>query len=101
MIYARTMNPAEYARLEDQARCARMSQVAEMTDWILSIHGPDINCFTFHLELKRKFPFAKAWYDGGHVLTEIDGKMYDKTGVCLYPLNDAAQFERAFGWEKE
>ncbi len=99
-MYDRPKSAAEYAQLEDQAQCASLKQVARATAWILARLGEDVNCFTFHLELKRQFPHAKAWHlTDGHILTEIDGRMYDKTGLALHRFNDPARFARAFDWD--
>lgn len=38
------------------------------------------NCFHFHLSLKAFYPDAEAYDCEGHVVTKIDGKLYDITG---------------------
>lgn len=38
-------------------------------------------CYQFYKILKVAFPQAKAYYDSDHVITEIDGKFYDITGI--------------------
>lgn len=94
-------NPDEYARIEDDARCASIKKVKEVIEWVLSIHGDDVNCFVFHCELKRHFPLATCWHmTEGHILTEIDGFFWDKTGLRLHRFADAARFTRAFDWDK-
>jgi len=93
-------NAKDYARALDTAHCELYDQVLAGVAEILKQHGEQINCFTFHLELKRRFPFAKPWHlIEGHILTEIEGKFYDKTGLVLHKM-DPLQFERAFGWKE-
>lgn len=65
--------------------------------------GENINCFTLHLELKRAFPGANMWGSEDHVLTEIDGLMFDAKGLqftrCI--LNDPSQIKKCFNrWPK-
>ncbi len=101
-MYDLPKNTGDYARIEDQAQSVSMKMVARATAWILSRHGKGINCFTFHLELKRQFPHAKCWHlTDGHILTEINGRMYDKSGLALHLFDDPARFERAFEWPEE
>ena len=38
-------------------------------------------CLKFHILLLRIFPEASGWYNSDHVLTEIDGVMYDIDGI--------------------
>lgn len=45
------------------------------------------NCYQFFEILESIFPDAKAYYDGNHVWTKIDGKYYDIRG--LKDLDDA------------
>jgi len=41
-------------------------------------------CYQFHLILKAVFPKAVPIYQSpGHVVTELDGKLYDITGEVL------------------
>lgn len=37
-------------------------------------------CLKFHLLLKAMYG-AKGWYDGDHIISEIDGEYYDIDGV--------------------
>ena len=39
------------------------------------------SCYQFYRILKKVFPQARAWYNIDHVITEIDGKFYDITGL--------------------
>jgi hypothetical protein len=94
-------NAKQYARQLDIARCDLHDQVKRAIAEILDEHGTDINCFTFHLELKNRFPFAEPWHlTEGHILTEIEGNYYDKSGLVMHRM-DPLQFERAFEWGKE
>lgn len=46
-------------------------------------HG---GCWQFHLILKAAFPEARPlfdWRDGGHVVTEISGQLYDINGAYI------------------
>lgn len=45
-------------------------------------------CFKFAALLKAIYPAARARYDGGHVITEIEGRCYDIDGQ----LPDASDF---------
>ena len=64
------------------------------------------SCFKLYLILKEVFPNAEPWYNGivGHVLTEIDGTLYDINGVVereehFYPLKSEPRiYKEAFGW---
>lgn len=38
-------------------------------------------CYEVYRLLKVVFPQAEGWYDGDHVITRIDGKFYDKSGL--------------------
>ena len=38
------------------------------------------SCFQFYLILRRIFPHAIAYYNGDHVITLINNRMYDITG---------------------
>ena len=42
-------------------------------------------CLKFHILLLRIFPEASGWYNGDHVLTEIDGVKYDIDGEYKNP----------------
>ena len=65
------------------------------TEYIASIRAAEPNavqrytqgdCLVFHFLLRARFPHAQPWYDeiACHVLTEIDGVLYDVTGeVCI------------------
>jgi len=92
-------NAKQYARQLDLAHCDLYDQVLAIIAEILREHGTQINCFIFHLKLKQHFPFAKPWHlTEGHILTEIEGKFYDKTGLIMHKM-DPLQFERAFFWD--
>jgi hypothetical protein len=43
-------------------------------------YGENGGCFRVHLALKAVFPGAVPLYDGNHVVTRIDGKLYDISG---------------------
>ena len=49
------------------------------------------SCYHFYLILKEVFPDAECIYDGEHVLTRLDGKCYDITGLVSEP-NGASDF---------
>lgn len=53
-------------------------------DKIINEYTIDINCFKFYQELKKEYPNAVAFYDGDHILTMINGSLYDKTGCKMY-----------------
>ena len=94
-------NAKDYARNLDIAHCEKHDEVTAVITEILQQYGTKINCFTFHLELKSHFAFASPWHlTEGHILTEIEGKFYDKTGLVMYKM-DPLQFERAFGWDQK
>lgn len=65
-------------------------------------------CFSFHLILAEVYPDAIPYYDGikGHVLTKINGCMYDITGRVdcnhAYPLRqEPGIFKQAQTWVSE
>lgn len=39
-------------------------------------------CFKTHLLLKAVYPQATGWYNGEHILTQIDGEIYDIDGIA-------------------
>lgn len=39
------------------------------------------SCYHFYKILKQVFPKAEAYFNSDHVITKIDGKYYDITGV--------------------
>ena len=86
-----------YEIIELFARDGTINQVERHTQVILKKWGSDVNCFNFHLELKAKFPRAKAWGNPDHWITEIDGMLFDKTGLLFtqYETTDKA-FKKAF-----
>lgn len=61
--------------------------------------GDQINCFTLHLELKVQFPRAIMWGSGDHVMTEIDGMMFDVRGLRFTRMSFAEprQIKKCFG----
>jgi len=52
-------------------------------------------CMLFHLELKRRFPDAKCLFSSNHVVTEIDGSVWDWSG-CLWfsPKSEPYMYDR-------
>ena len=46
--------------------------------------NPEINCFSLYLMIRRLYPAAIAWYNNDHVITQIDGSMYDRRGCIMY-----------------
>lgn len=46
-------------------------------------------CFAVFDHLRQRFPQARALYGNGHVVTLIDGCVYDARGLLFHPL----------GWE--
>lgn len=52
------------------------------------------SCYHFYLILKEVFPEAECIYDGDHVLTRLDGKCYDITGIVSEP-NGASSFGKS------
>lgn len=40
------------------------------------------SCYQLYLILKQVFPEAEAWATDNHVITEIDGKFYDISGLA-------------------
>ncbi len=94
------MTPDEYKLLEETYHQHERDAILTRIAFLRNQLGEDINCFQFHLALKRDYPYAKAWYlDGDHILTEINGDLYDKSGMRACPFNDELQFKRAFGWD--
>lgn len=61
-----------------------MSSPESITDLIRRTFGRYASesggCLKFHILLLRIFPGASGWYNSDHVLTEIDGVMYDIDG---------------------
>lgn len=60
-------------------------------------------CFDLYTLLKQIWPDAKAWYDGDHVITEIDSRFWDIRGEVLLsvnhmPMTDSLEFNRAYEW---
>ena len=43
------------------------------------------SCYQFYRILKEVFPESVAFYDGYHVITEIEGRYYDITGEIINP----------------
>jgi hypothetical protein len=39
------------------------------------------SCWNFYRILKSKYPEAKPYYDVNHIITKIDNRFYDITGV--------------------
>lgn len=65
--------------------------------------GKAINCFTLHLELKTRFPRAIMWASPDHVMTEIDGLMFDRDGLrfARQVFTDAGTIKKCFNtWPK-
>lgn len=66
------------------------------------------DCYRLYLILKAAFPQAVAYYDGGHVYTEIDGCYYDIRGYYggdterLYPIDREPRIARdAIEWRSD
>ena len=58
-----------------------------------------VGCFRYYLELKKEFPEAVAYYDGNHVRTLINGRFYDRSGMCMFPMKEEARvYTEAHGW---
>ena len=60
--------------------------------------GDEVNCFTLHLELKAVFPGAIMWGSIDHVMTEIDGLIFDVEGFKFARMQfaDPAQIKKCF-----
>ena len=43
--------------------------------------GFRIQCYSFHRLLRAQFPEARAFYNGNHIITRIDGVFYDIDGI--------------------
>lgn len=67
--------------------------------------GLNGGCFKVYTLLKQVWPQAKAWYDGDHVITEIDERFWDIRGEVIprinhTPMTDALEFAGAYTWGK-
>lgn len=64
-------------------------------------------CFQLHMVLKMIWHDAVAWYDGEHVITQIENSYYDIDGPRLLPEKavrmdeDITLLARAFSWDFE
>lgn len=48
------------------------------------ISSLDGKCYEVYRLLKVVFPQAEGWHDEQHVITEINGKFYDRTGEVTH-----------------
>lgn len=53
--------------------------VLEIINQVVEV-APSVNCFYLYTQLKFYFPEARCWGSQDHVVTEINGSLYDKTG---------------------
>ena len=44
-------------------------------------YGFEIQCFAFHRLLKTQFPEALPYYNGDHVVSLIEGELFDMSGL--------------------
>lgn len=46
---------------------------------------PDFSggCLKFHQLLKDIYPRVNGWYNGDHIISEIDGEFYDIDGIAV------------------
>lgn len=64
-------------------------------------------CFRFHLLLREVFPSAQPFYDGNHVITEINGEYWDIRGRVdrdarhFWMKRDTLLYNRAFLWDTD
>jgi len=88
------------ASYEEMEVCNRDQMIAAVEIAItdaLDKWGLDINCFNLHLELKARFSEAIVWGSPDHWVTEIDGMLFDRTGLLFtqHKTTDKA-FKKAF-----
>lgn len=74
----------------------------DMSRWCLN--G---GCFRLYLAIKQVFPQAEPYYDGCHVITQVDGRWFDIRGE-IQPVSeigtafirmDPLIFNRAYDWQ--
>jgi len=92
---------ASYELLEQRARDETSERVETAIKEFKVKWGDNINCMNLHLELKNRWPRAQFWRDDGHVLTEIDGMLFDQSGILFTRMTTTDQgFKRAFRMPK-
>lgn len=71
-------------QIELQKKVEQMSKGIDPLDVIAAlkdISSLNGKCYEVSRLLKVIYPQATAWYDGEHVITRINGRFYDKSGL--------------------
>lgn len=79
-------------------KTTKRQKILNLISEIRNSHSQMVNiytgggCLNFHLILRSVFQEAKPYYNGDHIITEIEGKYYDITGV-VYNRGEYLPFE--------
>lgn len=95
---------SRYQNLWQHAKAREQEEVINAINTAIEKYGPDINCAMLHRYLKKRFPFAVCWGSVDHILTEIGGCLYDKSGLVAERVAPEGVpphwFKSSFKWPK-
>jgi len=105
MSYLREIaSQKRYNKVSSQAIERQHEEVLAAIDQALQVYGPMINCALLHRYLKLRFPYAECWGSVDHVMTEIGGRLYAKSGMVAEKVSLCTEpphwFKKSFRWPK-